>query len=942
MYKKFLSTFVTLLFTFQILIIPFAYANELIIHDKVTEEILAKGVTRKHIERFTTDGWLNINIIEADLRNNYLDVKLLTDNRGVSYLNNVLNLAQENDIVAAINADFFQRVTSTTDRGSAIGPMVEDGKLISSQAHQAGMAAFWTDHMKRAFMDYWSSEIILTAPNGNTAKIKHINKHDPLDSIVIYTRDWGTYSQGSYNNIVEVVVENDIVREIRREMEPIEIPENGYIITNLPEFDAFLIDNFEVGDPVELSIVTTPDFNNIDMAIGGGTILVKDGQPAPITHNISGRHPRSAIGTDAEGKIIYMVTVDGRQEKSKGMTLEEFTHLLINLGVKNAINLDGGGSTTLVTRSLGETNAKVVNATSENWLRNVTNAVGISSNAPKTNKIGKLLINSDDKNIFVNTSRTFELKAYDSNYNPMEIDQNSVKWTNSGVEGSFKGNTFYPYSTGWGTIQATYEGITATYEIHVLDQPAELILSTNYLNTVSGDAAPLTLTGKNMSGYSAKISLLDAKWNIPNQIVEIFYDRIKGLKKGSGICTITVGSVNTHLAITVDGTGIIDDFEKLNGTFSSYPNYIEGSYMLSEEQKRSGNYSGKLSFDFTSEQAESKAAYFAFNTGISIPQNIHKIGLWVYGSSDIQHWLRGEIRGADQQVHRIDFARRIDWNGWKYVEAPIPDNIPSPMELKRLYIVQIDSQIKNSGSIYFDDLIFVRDETNVQVVELPQDITLPDALNTYSELQPGENNFRLAIFGKPLERRTLLSGLINNKVMNTLNKTAQLAVFVGNDIDIETLDKLSIEKAITLGYSAFDYKDAAIVRLDNSNGGFRSTDPYQWIWFKERLEIMQNKNIFIFLPKPLTGPNGMSDAAEVKLFKQLLEEHLVKSGKNVFVFYNDAEAKCTVEQGIRYISTPGMNSVNKHTVINDIKNYKYILLTINGEHITYEIKNIVE
>ncbi len=72
------------------------------------------------------------------------------------------------------------------------------------------------------------------------------------------------------------------------------------------------------------------------------------------------RHPRSAIGIKANGKVI-LLTVDGRQDNSAGLSLNELTQVMRWLGCVSAINLDGGGSTTLWTEKLG-----VINYPSDN------------------------------------------------------------------------------------------------------------------------------------------------------------------------------------------------------------------------------------------------------------------------------------------------------------------------------------------------------------------------------------------------------------------------------------------------------------------------------------------------------------------------------------------------------------------------------------------------
>lgn len=75
------------------------------------------------------------------------------------------------------------------------------------------------------------------------------------------------------------------------------------------------------------------------------------------------RHPRSAVGIKADGKVI-LLTVDGRQENAAGMSLFELTKVMRWLGCTSAINLDGGGSTTLWVASAPENG--VINYPSDN------------------------------------------------------------------------------------------------------------------------------------------------------------------------------------------------------------------------------------------------------------------------------------------------------------------------------------------------------------------------------------------------------------------------------------------------------------------------------------------------------------------------------------------------------------------------------------------------
>lgn len=100
-----------------------------------------------------------------------------------------------------------------------------------------------------------------------------------------------------------------------------------------------------------------PSAGPIDELVGGWPVILRDGVPSVATSaareltlpgNANARHPRSLIGFDADTSHLYLVAIDGRSTKSVGMTLAEAADFLRGIGVAHALNLDGGGSTTLV------------------------------------------------------------------------------------------------------------------------------------------------------------------------------------------------------------------------------------------------------------------------------------------------------------------------------------------------------------------------------------------------------------------------------------------------------------------------------------------------------------------------------------------------------------------------------------------------------------------
>ena len=93
---------------------------------------------------------------------------------------------------------------------------------------------------------------------------------------------------------------------------------------------------------------TPEQYSEIWLSTGGFAIILKDGQPTPVCETNTARHPRTAYGLSEDHQYLYVLTVDGRQPLwSMGATYKDLNQLLLEAGANEAINVDGGGSTTL-------------------------------------------------------------------------------------------------------------------------------------------------------------------------------------------------------------------------------------------------------------------------------------------------------------------------------------------------------------------------------------------------------------------------------------------------------------------------------------------------------------------------------------------------------------------------------------------------------------------
>ena len=97
-----------------------------------------------------------------------------------------------------------------------------------------------------------------------------------------------------------------------------------------------------------------------------GPMLIRDGQILPMRNDktfVTFRHNRTAVGMRADGTVL-LVVVDGRTRQSEGLSLTDFARLLRFLGCRQALNLDGGGSTTMYVKDYK--NGGIVNHPSDN------------------------------------------------------------------------------------------------------------------------------------------------------------------------------------------------------------------------------------------------------------------------------------------------------------------------------------------------------------------------------------------------------------------------------------------------------------------------------------------------------------------------------------------------------------------------------------------------
>ncbi|HEV7681032.1 MAG TPA: phosphodiester glycosidase family protein [Pyrinomonadaceae bacterium] len=303
-----------------------------------------------------TGPWF-INVLRIDLTRATLKVAHALD-EGVG-LETVSSLATRYGAAAATNGGYFR--VNGTYRGECIGLLVLDGKLISdthNDREEFGLINTGTKteivfgHLK------FSGQI---SADSHRRTVEGVNRPVGPDELVLFTPEFHRTALTSPDGI-EVVVKSNRVVAIRDLKGSSEIPSDGYVIAAVGKSRDWVKEHVKRNSLMTYSwklnsIEPGEDkkWRRASTILGGGPQLIKDGKIA-ITNAqekiapafVNDGHPRTAIAKLASGKLL-LITVDGRQaSESIGMSLTTLADLLLELGAVDAMNLDGGGSTTMV------------------------------------------------------------------------------------------------------------------------------------------------------------------------------------------------------------------------------------------------------------------------------------------------------------------------------------------------------------------------------------------------------------------------------------------------------------------------------------------------------------------------------------------------------------------------------------------------------------------
>lgn len=827
-----------------------AYGNSLYnVYDLTRQTRLSTGVTHESIERYTSIGWMNINVIRADLTDKYTNVEPINNENGVSNRAPLSAMIKSSGAIAGVNGDFFYMGDPTYTYGA----LIKDGNVITSPLpYSYGYPTVSRLLNGDLNISVWNPKIALYAADSTVLDITVFNKTSSLEwGPTILTSDWNKTSPGFQSkDIVEVVVENNIVTEVRKNQPSVVIPNNGYIVasSNAATMEQ-LQQSFIPGQPVSLNIELDFSPDQVDWSYGALNYLVKDGQLNDVSSEVLGAHPRTAIGFNRDNTEMIMVTIDGRNKDYTGVKQTELAEIMMGLGAYNAVNMDGGGSTTMGVDFLKNSNITIVNIPSDGRERKIASGVGVFNTSPASDRVDRIEIIPEHESIFNNTETNLSLKFYNEYFTPLDVSPSDIKYTVS-PEGAGKvvNNVFFPETPGKTVITASADGAVGEVQINVLDKPAALKFNEELLVMGFEEKYEMgSVLGVDKDGNSAYIPSKYLSYSYRNRVGQVENGIFtSGDVSNIGAITASFEGAVKHIIVKVGYRyKTLNRFEDLNDLkLNLYPEGSKGNLSITKDFVKEGSSAIKLDYDFT-DMTDQSIAFIEFGKnqeGIKLEDKPKAIGMWVYGDGK-NHWLRTRITDAYNNQIKLTFADEVDWTGWKWVEAHIPEGTTYPVTLKNIYLAEINETRKDTGTIYIDNLRIMY-EPNDKQLGLREESVFVDSM----------------------------------KMQNISDFTEKLVI---SDSKREIL------------------KDKGnIISIDGiiSNGTMSASNTTMWNNIKNLVNY-KDKILVLSLNNSL---DSIIDEREIKILKDILEKASVDN--QVFVAFKGQEESTFIEKGIRYIS----------------------------------------
>lgn len=663
-----------------------------IVTNSASIEPVAPGVTYGEYDLTTTDGPIVVRAVEIQPHRSDVAIRtVLAGDALTSAGETVSSMAKRTQAVAGINGDYFD--IGNTNRPTNI--VVRDGALERTPRKRYALI------VGRDGTPHFAEERFTgTVQIGDrTVALAGVNEMPPPGGgIALLTPSFGAVPPA--DNVTLVALSSvfgatppfgsyrvlSIADNLSRQ------PAGYYLAIGLNAYAAAGVP--DAGDTIVAGGDLAPiDLSSISTAVGGGPMILRDGNlfddfDGPRGGEYDARIPSSGAAIEADGSLL-LLQVDGRQpDESIGVTRPEFASLMRALGATDGIAFDGGGSSELAVRALGDAGATLANAPSDGIERPVANGIFVYSNAP-LGAAAQLVARPSVVRAVPGARVAVSTAAVDAAdhlvASPSAVTQAQVQPASLG---SFDGTVFVARAPGDGAIVVRNGALTARVPVHVIEDPARLIVEPQHPAVAIGGRITLRAIAFDASG--APVALPDAlPWRAAQGRIE---------PDGS----FTAGSQNALISLLVG-----DHLANVQVVVGSHdvPIDVLGAHFMTVPANGAGGVTpgatcpGCLALHYALGPAE-RAAYAVFEHVLPAVTTGLRFEIQDDGSGAR---VKIALRNAINEEVLIN-AATLDHPGWRTVDVAFPASLAQPARLVGIYVIDARPSAGASGTVIIRNL----------------------------------------------------------------------------------------------------------------------------------------------------------------------------------------------------------------------------------------------
>src|SRR5690606_32538644 len=407
----------------------------------------------------------------------------------------------------------------------------------------------------------------------------------------------------------------------------------------------------------------------------------------------------------------YIIVVDGRQVTSAGMTLFELADYMLSIGCYNAMNLDGGGSSTMVVRG------EIENSPSDGIERDVANALMVISTAP-AGSVSQLKISPSLVKIFIGNILQFTVEGFDDYFNPVVLSPSLIKYSLSkpslgliGSNGLFTAST----KSDTGYVIVEYDNKIKDSVLVIVKGVDRIEILPNQAVTDNSQIINCSAKVYDTENVEQNVSTINIQWSVSDTAVGKidaagqFQGKAEGSTYVKGVYMGKSDSSQVFVQIG-EGTMILDSFESLDSWNLTGLNIDTTGSAISFSTEKSTEGSGSLQLDYVFKYQSGSFNWAYLNCDLQIFGIPDSILVDVFSDGAL-HRIFFDFKDAAGAVPRVNTNKIANNAGvFETIKGKLPSTasqIVYPLTLSRIAIALGSTSVNDqeyTGTIYLDNL----------------------------------------------------------------------------------------------------------------------------------------------------------------------------------------------------------------------------------------------